>query len=137
MSDEPQETDLFRLAFAPGVFQCPTCGFNLIKTAINAQTGAMGTRESDRMSEDCQNDGTMMRLVTYREMCHDLDKLLGKQAAKLDALRRVLTRETLAEVLYRIDPRIVPSRDRFLQQADAILALPEVAAIVGEEPGTP
>ena len=55
-----------------------------------------------------------------------------KESLDLAALRRVLTRERLAETLYDVNPRIVPEKDRFLQQADAILALPEIQAVLKE-----
>jgi hypothetical protein len=65
--DETTVPDLYRLAFMPGCFRCPTCGFVLSKTCINSNLEIMGTREQDRESEPCPNDGTMLVHVTYRE----------------------------------------------------------------------
>jgi hypothetical protein len=73
MSDETVP-DLYRLAFIPGAFKCPQCGFVLTKTCINADTGEMGTREQERESEPCPNDGTMLVHVTYRERLEEYDQ---------------------------------------------------------------
>ena len=71
--------DLYRLAYMPGCFRCPQCGFYLTKQnrvtitwsvngeCINVSAQVIGTREQDRNSEPCPNDGTMMVHVSYRE----------------------------------------------------------------------
>jgi len=65
--NEEAVPDLYRLAFMPGCFRCPQCGFALTKACINPNAEIVGTREQDRESEPCPNDGTMMVHVTYRE----------------------------------------------------------------------
>lgn len=59
--------DLYRLAYMPGEFRCPQCGFQLSKQTISVVQCAIGTTAENRQSEPCPNDGTMMVHVTYRE----------------------------------------------------------------------
>lgn len=73
--------DLYRLAFMPGCFRCPTCDFTLTKSAIDAYTGAVGTRDEDRDSEPCPNDGTMMVYITYKEQLEGYASRLREEFA--------------------------------------------------------
>jgi hypothetical protein len=75
MSDETVP-DLYQLAFIPGAFKCPQCGFVLTKACLNADTGEIGTREQERESEPCPNDGTMLEHITYRERLEEYDQRL-------------------------------------------------------------
>lgn len=59
--------DLYELAFMPGQFRCPKCGFILSKQTMDATSGRIGLTQSNRETEPCPNDGTMMVCVTYRE----------------------------------------------------------------------
>jgi hypothetical protein len=83
MSDETVP-DLYRLAFIPGAFKCPQCGFVLTKNCINADTGEMGTREQERESELCPNDGTMLVHVTWKDRVEEYDKLLLQYDERLN-----------------------------------------------------
>lgn len=74
--NETEVPDLYRLAFIPGSFRCPKCGFVLTKTVINVTTGETGTREQERQGEPCPNDGTDMVHVTYKEQCEYLSERL-------------------------------------------------------------
>lgn len=84
--------DLYQLAFMPGCFRCPQCGFQLTKTAINASTGFFGTTEKERTSEPCPNDGTMMVHVTYREQLEEYSTRLKEEFNRIDRLMAALTR---------------------------------------------
>ena len=58
--------ELYNLAYMPGSWICPKCGFVLTKKAISAETGAMGTTEKERQSEPCPNDGEWLEPYPYR-----------------------------------------------------------------------
>lgn len=79
--------DLYRLAFIPGCFRCEKCGFQLSKVCLNAATGEVGTREQERNSEPCPNDGTIMVHVTYRERVEEYHKRLGEEFERFEALQ--------------------------------------------------
>lgn len=66
--------DLYRLAYVPGAWHCDKCGFELTKTTLCVASGNTGTTEADRQSEQCPNDGTWMRPVTYREAVAAFEK---------------------------------------------------------------
>lgn len=82
--------DLYRLAYMPGVFRCPKCEFQLRKQTISTGSGEIGTSDTDRESEPCPNDGTMMVHVTYKEMLADYDKRLGEEFSRRDEWRKLL-----------------------------------------------
>lgn len=79
--------DLYRLAFMPGCFRCTECGFVLTKARINPNMEAIGTREQDRESEPCPNDGTMLVHVTYREQLEVYAARLKEEFERLDRIR--------------------------------------------------
>ena len=82
MSEIKVVPDLYELAFMPGQFRCPECGFQLSKQTMSVTQGRIGTTPENRESEPCPNDGVMMVHVTYREQ-------LEAYAARLDEeLRR-------------------------------------------------
>lgn len=101
MSDEIELVpDLYRLAYMPGCFKCPTCGFVLSKATLSVASGQIGTTESNRESEPCPNDGTMMIHVTYREQVEEYHARLREEFDRVDKLESELA------VL-----RVAPSRD--------------------------
>jgi hypothetical protein len=67
METENSVPDLYELAFMPGQFRCPKCGFQWSIQTINVAQGKIGTTEENRQAPDCPNDGTRMLHVTYRE----------------------------------------------------------------------
>ena len=89
-----EEFDLFRLAFIPGVFRCPTCEFELTKTAVHFKSGRMGTTEKERMGEPCPNDGTKLRMVTYRERVEQFDKAYTEAQQQIADLTATLAGTT-------------------------------------------
>jgi hypothetical protein len=82
--------DLYRLAFMPGCFRCPKCGFVLSKTCINPNLEIIGTREQDRESEPCPNDGTMLVHVTYKEQLEVYADRLKEEFDRIDNLNAEL-----------------------------------------------
>lgn len=76
MSESLEEhiPDLYQLAYIPGVFKCPQCGFVLSKATLNVAQGVVGTTERDRESPECPNDGTFMVHVTYREQLEECNE---------------------------------------------------------------
>lgn len=82
--------DLYKLAFMPGAFRCPQCGFRLQKTCLNAETGEAGTREQERESEPCPNDGVMLVHVTYKEQLEDYSDRLKEEFDTIDKLKLAL-----------------------------------------------
>lgn len=61
--------------FIPGVWRCPRCEFELVRTSIDANSGRFGTTTEDRYeSEGCPNDGTEMVRVSWKERVADLSK---------------------------------------------------------------
>jgi hypothetical protein len=90
----PEVPDLFRLAFMPGVFRCPQCDFQLSKQSMCASSGMIGISDSDRETEECPNDGTMMVPVTYREQLAAYESRLFTELDAADALKtRIATLE--------------------------------------------
>ena len=88
MAEETEVPDLYRLAFIPGCFRCPKCGFVLSKTCINPNMEIIGTREQDRESEPCPNDGTMLVHVTYREQLEVYAERLKEELDRNEALEQ-------------------------------------------------
>ena len=84
MNEETAVPDLYRLAFMPGCFRCPKCGFVLTKACINPSMDVIGTREQDRESEPCPNDGTMMVHVTYKEQLEVYAERLKEEFDRFD-----------------------------------------------------
>src|ERR1700735_2415838 len=82
VSDVP---DLYRLAFMPGCFRCPQCGFQLSNQTLCVPTGQIGTKEADRDSEPCPNDGTMMVHVTYKEQLEVYAARLTEEFERFEA----------------------------------------------------
>jgi hypothetical protein len=83
--EEQTVPDLYRLAFMPGCFRCPQCGFTLSKTCINVNLEIIGTREQDREIEACPNDGAMMVHVTYKEQLEVYAERLKQEFDRFDA----------------------------------------------------
>lgn len=78
--NEETVPDLYRLAFIPGCFKCPQCGFALVKQSINTELVSIGTSENDRTSEECPNcPGVMLVHVTYRERLAEYDAELTRR----------------------------------------------------------
>ena len=77
--------DLYRLAFMPGCFCCPKCNFQLSKVCWNPESGEIGTREEERQSEPCPNDGTMLVHMTYREQVEIYADRLKEEFDRFDA----------------------------------------------------
>ncbi len=82
--NEETVPDLYRLAFMPGAFRCPTCGFQWSKQTISP--GGIGTTEADRESDPCPNDGTPMVHVTYREQLEAYATRLHEELDRNDEL---------------------------------------------------
>lgn len=82
MSEDIKVPDLYELAFMPGNFSCPKCGFQLSKVTINAALEKVGLTEENRQTEQCPNDGEWMNPLTYREAFEDY----AEQWKKLFAL---------------------------------------------------
>jgi hypothetical protein len=60
----------------------------LTKKALNPETGQCGTREQERQSEACPNDGTMMVFVTYREQLEVYAERLKEEFDIIVALKK-------------------------------------------------
>lgn len=60
-------SDIEALAYIPGSYTCPRCGFVWVKSSVNADTGEIGTTEADRLPDFCPNDGELMVRTTYRK----------------------------------------------------------------------
>lgn len=90
MTKETTVPDLYRLAFMPGCFRCEKCGFTLTKACINPNLEVIGTREQDRESEPCPNDGEMMVHVTYREQLEVYADRLREELERLDRIRAAM-----------------------------------------------
>lgn len=76
--------NLYRLAFIPGCFRCPKCGFQLSKQTISPS--GIGCTEADRESGPCPNDGTPMVHVTYREQLESYATRLHEELDLKDEL---------------------------------------------------
>jgi len=98
MPDDTAVPDLYRLAFMPGCFRCPKCGFQLSKVCINPNLDLIGTREEDRQSEPCPNDGTMLVHVTYKEQLEVYADRLKEEFERFDTYQTAV-KEFLGEVL--------------------------------------
>lgn len=70
--------DLYRLAYVPGSFRCPKCGFVLSKQTMFVASGTIGISESDLNGEPCPNDGTDMVHVTWQERAIELSDRLSE-----------------------------------------------------------
>jgi hypothetical protein len=79
--------DLYQLAFMPGCFRCKVCGFVLSKVCINPDLEVIGTREEDRESEPCPNDGTPLTHITYREQLEVYAERLKEEFARYEILK--------------------------------------------------
>lgn len=90
MAETEVVPDLYRLAFVPGLFQCPKCSFQLSRQTMNVANGTVGTTEKDRESEPCPNDGTMMVHVTYQELCQTLDDRLRSEFDRIEKFVHLL-----------------------------------------------
>jgi hypothetical protein len=91
--------DLYELAFMPGCFKCPKCGFVLSKATIDVAAGRVGTTEQNRQSEPCPNDGTFMVHVTWKEQVEVYAERLKETFNERDALRAEL--DAAKEVIRR------------------------------------
>lgn len=90
MAEDIAVPDLYRLAFMPGCFRCPKCGFILTTACINSNLEVIGTREQDRESEPCPNDGTLMVHVTYREQLAVYAERLKEEVDRIDRIRSAI-----------------------------------------------
>lgn len=79
--------DLYELAFMPGQFRCPKCGFQWSIRTIDVAAERIGTTEENRETPDCPNDGTRMVHVTYREQLEAYADRLKEEFDKYDALK--------------------------------------------------
>jgi hypothetical protein len=123
MAEDLVVPDLYRLAFIPGCFRCPQCGFVLTKACLNPDTGDVGTREQERESEPCPNDGTMLIHVTYREQLEVYDARLREEFARFDAHTKAVA-EFLSE-MYAI--MVDPLADGIIPVAEMMQILRETA----------
>jgi hypothetical protein len=123
MNDETTVPDLYRLAFMPGCFRCPKCNFHLTKSCCNTTTGEIGTREEERESEPCPNDGTMMVHVTYKEQLAVYADRLKEEFERFEA--RVWAESAFVSELYVI--MIGPLPEGGINVADAMVALKQAA----------
>jgi hypothetical protein len=57
---------LIAAARVPGAWVCDTCGFRLQKMILRACDGAVGVSR-DAVTDICQNDGTSLRPLTWKE----------------------------------------------------------------------
>jgi hypothetical protein len=67
---------------------------------MNMERGVMGTTEKERMGEPCPNDGTELKMVTYRERVEEFDKAYTDAQQQIAELMAKLNREQLAEWLF-------------------------------------
>ena len=141
--------DLYELAFMPGQFRCPKCGFQWSIQTMCVATGRIGTTEENRQTPDCPNDGTRMVNVTYREQLEAYAKRLKEE---LDASDRAAheterLRAALAELrgLFSGDPggeySIARKDGQFLGLSDQMIignVMERVdAALAGDAKGEP
>jgi hypothetical protein len=104
MSDETAVADLYRLAFMPGQFRCPQCGFHWSIQTINVARGEIGTTEQDRQAPDCLNDGTRMVHVTYREQLEAYAERLKEEFDKFEAHTKAVSEFLNEMYATMIDP---------------------------------
>lgn len=72
----PQSNEV---AAAPGEFKCPDCGFVVVKSTINAETGAIGPVTGCAIVELCPN-GVLLQAVLYAlRMLRDVATIRGGQ----------------------------------------------------------
>ena len=81
MSTIPSPTELYALAFIPGCWYCPKCGFVLTKKAFRVETGEVGTGEKERQSEPCPNDGVWLEPYSYKMQADGLFERLVEHKA--------------------------------------------------------
>lgn len=72
----PTYAELYDLAYVPGCWTCPRCGFVLHKSTISVLECAIGTTETDRQSEPCPNDGEWLEPTTYKSVANSLQQRL-------------------------------------------------------------
>src|SRR6185503_77575 len=58
----------------PGRWICPTCGFVLTKAILRASDGAVGV-DASPVQDICQNDGSSLRQVTWKEDAEDANRV--------------------------------------------------------------
>lgn len=77
----------------PGEWVCDTCGFRLHKMTLRASDGAVGVSTED-VRDICNNDGTALRPVTWREEAEEARRIAMQQ---MDACRAAEHRAEAAE----------------------------------------
>ena len=118
---EQSVPDLYELAFMPGQFRCPQCGFQWSIQTISVATGQIGTTEKDRQTPDCPNDGTRMVCVTYREQLEAYAERLKEEFEKnavTAAERRVVE---AAVAWHNAEGRVIEIATHDLMEAVAAL----------------
>jgi hypothetical protein len=109
--------DLYELAFMPGCFKCPTCGFQLSKQTICAASGNIGITQANKESEPCPNDGSWLEPVTYREQLEayaarlteefdtrdQLQARIGELEAELEGLQNIVAAQKIQFYRLRSD----------------------------------
>lgn len=80
----------------PGEFHCPQCGFVVVKSVINPATGQTGRTFADTLDQ-CPNDGTILRPVTYADALAEARREACKSArlARLGEMMEVLLHSLL------------------------------------------
>jgi len=75
------------LAYVPGYSQCTTCGFHLVSNVIDASFGRIGV-DLNAEPEPCPNDGTTMRLVSWKQRCLESEAMLNHGVAEIAGERK-------------------------------------------------
>lgn len=88
---EQRAAGLEALAYAPGDWACPTCGFVESKRTLHAPTGYVGV--SDAAALPCPNDGQFMARLTWKQHATNV------QAIAEDLLQRAVTAEHQRDAL--------------------------------------
>lgn len=73
----------------PGRWVCPTCGFQLTKAILRPSDGAVGV-DASPVEDICQNDGSSLRQVTWKEDAEDANRVGLESMKRADLLRTAL-----------------------------------------------
>lgn len=78
---ERRVDELERLVYVPGLWRCPRCAFNLMRTTLNVSTGRASA--DDTCGEKCPNCQSPLWRVTERDAGNELVERLHRLQLKL------------------------------------------------------
>lgn len=94
--------------YVPGVWRCPQCEFQLVRSTLFVASGEVGVSRKDiEEPEPCPNDGALMVRLTWRERALDGEKRL---IDTMERLMRVTNTEHWPGALDAIEQRFRDAR---------------------------